>query len=274
MKPNVNSTSLRKIEDPRERYKSAMDEFSSARKDMSVFVSKTLKEKGIALKTVAETAGVDAGGLSRALQGNFSLPPRAVEKFCSLFFCCSCHELLFGEPGITHLPRNLAVIANKSEKMSKQKKNSLLSIVTNIYEHERRNNLLPTDIKPEQTIRHRIQEIAEDKYVVPMEILGEGVPAVVKVALKKYCTITDGDNGGYIGGLNSLMYYALELQTSVDYFICQDYTALTTLAYKKDGQIRIVTDKILIEFISKFLKLSSDGQVKALSEALNILWLD
>ncbi len=265
----VDIESLRRIIDPNERYQVATEEFKKIRRIVSEEILREMDEKGIKLVTLAEAVHVDAGGLSRRLKGEFTLPPDRLVKMCTSVFSRSCHEMMFGEPAITIVPRFLASALKAIEKASSQiKKNILLNIVE-IYDKERNDGTLPLNISGGQLIRQRIEEVAEDKHVLPMEILGSDASASIKVCLKKYTV----DQSDYVGNMTTLMYYAFELGTTLDYFIVQDYSIFTEIGYRDaEGIVRKIIDPTALQFTSKFLRLSEEGKREAISNAWACLW--
>lgn len=262
-----NLEELRSIENGALRYETARDAFEKGRTQIASGLFQELQDKGFSIRSVAADIGIDIGSFSRILNQKrpFAMLPGALEKLATKYLLKSTHEVMFGEPAVSMLPRHLSWLVKAMKHQSAATRKEISDYAASVYDVEKAEGLLP-DKTTEAIIRQRITEIAADLYVHPMSILGEDAAFIIKACLKKYLYTEQ-----YIGNLNSLMFYAFELNTTLDYFIALDYSSYTTLGYLYNGRIIEVTDKNAKSFISHYLRLSEKGQEDTLTQAYVLL---
>ena len=113
-------------------------------------------------------------------------------------------------------------------------------------------------------VRDRLIEQAEDKGVDVSLLLGDDAPSVIKTVLKKYMEVEN-----YNGGYNTQLFIAMSLHTSLDYFVCTDYSDITTVyCQTPEGKTTRVANQTLIQFLSCYLRLSPDRQKKVYQQQI------
>lgn len=247
-----------------ERYEAALEAFGDLRNIVSKKVAAELKEKGLSLPALSRGLQVDIGGLSKRLRANFSLPFDALRILSYYYLDKSCHEVMFGEKHATRLRGETAALARSLSRLPARGRNNVLELAYTIYRKEADIGRISVNPPSSQIIRERIKEIADGKYCAEIEIFGADAPPFLKSCIVKYMA----DDSAYVGKINSLMFYTLELNTSLDYFISADYTKYTTLSYLDGGAERTVSDVKTAQIIGKYLCLSPEGRARLAAEVI------
>jgi hypothetical protein len=211
--------------------------------------------------SVADAIGVDAGGLSRALsRGMFVTRPDALHKLGKLFLSKSCHEIMFGQRAKTILPRFLgSALAARRAASGKRIFAGMLDRALMIFDGERSRGAPPNPSSAE-LLRERIGELAGERRATTPNVFGRAISRQARVILKNCAAPGEAECS-----LQSLMYFALKAGTSLDYFIARDYTETTPVAYFSGNRLIDVDNEGALEFVSRFLRLSPDGQHELLA---------
>lgn len=269
--PYFDLDELRGIPDPAERFDAAAKEFapSDKRRQIGFDVADTLKEKGYAITHVAQAIGADAGLLSNCLNGRrpFALPVRCIVNLGSMYLNKSAHEIMFGESPPTLLPRHLAVAARAMKAADADTRDKISQTADDAFISEQAGKSLP-ERSAVEIEKIRIMELANDKYTHPVYALGENAAPQLKHGLKKFL---NSPNSASLT-LATLMFYALEAGTTLDYFIAEDYAALAAVAYQHRGRTVVISDRKTVRFISQYLRLSDEGQRDVLGKAYRLLF--
>lgn len=262
---------LREIEDPGARYRAAMDAFEArdARLQIGRDVAKALKESGHATTHVAANIGVDKGILSKYLTGKrpFGLSGDGLIKMGTMYLHKSAHQIMFGETAATLLPRHLEMVAKAMKSADSETREKVSAIAGDALRLEQIERKAP-ERQCSEVIGMRLKEIAADMYLNPLRIFGDDADADLKVALKRYVN----PSSAVIGYLSTFMLYALELNTTLDYFIAEDYSAYTPIGYQNGKVTTVVSDRKTQSFVSSYLRLSDQGQNEVLAQVYGVLF--
>jgi hypothetical protein len=244
------------IDDPEEQYAQLKAAYERARPLVTADVAGALSAKGYRLTSVADAIGVDAGGLSRALsRGAFVTKPDALHRLGKLFLSRSCHEIMFGTRGRTILPGFLGTALDvRRATGGKRIFAGALDRAAAIYADEQARGALPKPSSAE-LLRERLGELAGERRAAIPNIFGRSVCRQARVILRN-CMAPAGTECS----LQSLMYFAVKAGTSLDYFIAQDYTETTPVAYFRKNHLIDADNEGALDFVSKFLRLSPAGQ--------------
>lgn len=245
--------------DPKERDDRILDVFSNVRKEVSVKLKKILEEKKISVYNLARELGYNSALFWRIInEREFALSPKALEKLCYEVLNISCHEFIFGCKETSFLSKELSLIANILMSDNNLKKNILETL---------RNSQLDFsntgDIK---VARKRLKELAEDNYIYIDELFDRGTKRSLKITLRMNI-----EDENYNCGLKILMYYAFRFNTSLDYFITQDFIGYSTdiknpVCLFGDESKTPITDNDVLEILSKYLILPEEKQKDLFSQ--------
>lgn len=261
--PYYDTKSLMSIQDDCERYATSVKLFDETRRITAQDVSSDFKARGLVLRSTSEKIGTSPTGLMKALKSNLGMPVDALALFAALYFSKSTHEMMFGESAVTVLPKHLGYVAKYISEADTSTVNALYGKVVDIVKDDYLKGPAST-MKVPELIRNRLAEVAGDQNVPPAMLFGPNSPGALKTTVKKYFVTED-----HVGNLNTLMYFAMSLGTSLDYFCVNDYTAMTTIGYRSKNRIVPVTNQIAVDFIRKYLRLSPERK----SEILKTVWL-
>lgn len=247
-----------------ERMEAYTEFFSYLRQQMGRKIRQELVDKGYTAPYVADVIGCGANRLYQVLNGKaFAIPHDALVKLSSNFLNRSCHETMLGEPGITRLPKSLSLLTKTLRGYELSTQHFCLAEILNTYGRASDDSLI-AELNCQQIIRERYLEISYDKGVYPPNIL-ENLNHNLKTSFRK---LLFSDTGVTLQ-INTLLLLTIELGTSLDYFLVQDYTRFTRLCMY-DDPADIISDDVIVSFISYFLRLPPDLQAKMFAYVLNI----
>ena len=270
----IDETSLRNMPKSRERHAAALQEFYRARRERAEEISQQRKKVRYSLPYLSALLDdFDSAYLANILNGRraFSLPPAQLAVFCYYVYHKSCHEFLFGHTTAAMLPKVLSGAVKLFQELSEHRQQELLTLMKSWMKHDIRND---TDSTQEQTlpeprdpvvrkifetdhtrlVKRRIMEAAYDRILQPVDIFGTPVVEAIRNSVQSYLIKMDG----YYAKTNTLMYFALCLDTAIDQFCVVDYTEKT--AVKFFGTHELVTDQTAIEFIRTYLILQDEEE--------------
>lgn len=268
----IDIAAIRKIEDPEERYNTALRIFEDARAEASKEISAELDSKGIPRMVAANIAGVDVGGFTKRLQGQFTLPPLAITKLCYNCLKKSAHMVFAGEEGVTMLPRTLSLALNSLKGKKASARNAALLYSLSLFEKNTREAALNDELTFPQLLRSRLTEIAEDKGIYTIGLAGTDAPSSLKLCIRK-CF----EHENYSGRLNTLFYIAcIGNHTSLDGLIAPNPVAFTQLCYYTENyeNREIITDKTIRRIVSIYYDLNNENRNRLLIYLFNEHWSD
>lgn len=255
------------IPDPSERYATALGMFSAARKSAGREIAQSLKDKGLSAALVSDAIGVDAGGFSKRLHGEFTLPPSSLVMLCYTVLGKSVNEVLLGFPGVTMLPRCLSAGLMQLPRKGTGPKVNALKYALELRDVDRAEHRLSRDTPFSQLLRERVQQLADDKGVYPPDICGADAPPTVKGVIKK---CIDQDN--YVGLINQQLYIAVTNNTTIDGIIAANPVDYTRIALY--GSDDIIGDKMLRQIAAIYYDLCAESRAQLVVYLLNQHWLD
>lgn len=262
------------------RNKAMSAEIESARWQISKIVSKFLSDTGDFRKVaLAEDCGVDSGQFARALRTRFSMPPDALAVFCYRYYHKTAHELMFGAPMPTPLPRYLQKFALALNDIIQKDSQLLLELYVgcvSTYSNDEKHALpVKEGGSPAGTairiLRERLYEIADDKYCLPVDATTNFLTANTRATIKKI--LYDGENN-YISSIFFMMKLAIEYETTLDYLMVQNYAEIGDLSViAKDGKQVIISDRYVKGIIGMTLMMSEEKRQEYLGKTLSKLFL-
>lgn len=271
----VDEKSLREIPDPKERYAAAVEEFYRARRERSAEIIELRNEVRYSLAYISELLnGYEITYLSKMFTGKrlFALWPPQLAVFSYFLYHMSCHEFLFGNPGVTMLPKVLSGAVELFRGLIREKQEEVLSYMESLVpvqrEEEPRKNLrpllLPAPKNPavralyqgnhKKLVQRRLSEAANDRVLLPTTCMGTPTVPAIRSTIAGYFSDRMADD--FSAKTNTLMYFALALDTSVDQFCVVDYTQFTDL--RIFGSDEIITDDGERKFVQKYLLLQEE----------------
>lgn len=253
-------------------------EIDSARWKISERITEYLSEKGFPKVALANDCGVDAGQFARALKTRFSMPPDALAVFCYKYYRKTAQELMFGAPRPTPLPRYLEKFAVLLNDLREKDQYSLCSLYVSCADIFKEDNAAAKPIvtggSPSGTaisiLRNRLIELADGVYMLPVDATKNFLSSNTRVTIQKL--LNDGENN-YIGSIFFMMKLAVEYDTTLDYFLVQDYTALGDVCAHMDGQEVLITDQYVKAILGMVLLMSEPKRNEFLSRAWYTLQL-
>jgi len=251
-----------------ERYKAFKRIFKEYRPQMASRTLGIIKDKGYRRSDIASDLGITVSAFSRAIgERHFSFSPPGLAKLSIVILGESCHQTVWlGENKVSLLPTSLAVIAKHVKELGdKEFTQTISKYAKDLYTREVNLNT-DSKLSTEEVLIRRMTEASDDLFVAKERLLGANEASTVKISLinlleKESTTVTT----------TSIAYYAFVLDTSIDYFILQDYTLKTDVGYLNNGETVVIKDNDLLSFISYFLRLSDEGQSDILAKVFELL---
>lgn len=257
----------RKTTSLQERVNGYSDFFSSLRRQAGGKIKRELEDKGYTPVYVADAIECDRGRFTKGLNGDvFSVPHDSLVKLSANYLHKSCHEIILGEPGTTKLPKSLSLLVEIMRGYGLSTRHTCLTEIIKRFERT-----LPQEKNCQQIIKERYIEISYDKGVYPPNIINYEKNSAALKALNNLririsrMLFTDVKLTLQI---NTLMFLAMELGTSLDYFLVQDYTRYTNVCMYHDPT-DIVSDEAIVPFISYFLRLPLNLQAEMFAYVIN-----
>ena len=257
------------VEDEKLRFQKAKDSFSKARLALSGEIRLFLDEHGISQLDAAEIANVTPSALNKILKKEFSLPTQSIAPFAFQIMRTSCHKLFFGQDLPTMMPKVLSYLVRELSDMEDTEREPFYSELEQLYIRDEEKKSLATDKSCPELLRDRVLEAASDRFIFPSHLCGRLTDMSIKVSLRK---IEATEYPEFACSVPTIMYFAMSINTTVDYFVTADYTKFTSLRYFDGDVTDIVTEPDLISFVSKYLLLSKQSQDQFARNFLVSVW--
>lgn len=261
---------LRKIEDRDQRYRAAIEMFIEAKVDAGERLEMELEGNGIEFPYAAEVMGYSVAEFRRQLRkGGVRFKPHLTLRLANILLKESCHQLFFGERGVTELPRLESHLASILMDTDPSVKNETYAMAIRLYGQDRDSGALYCQEDDSGLVRDRILELCADRNVQLIYLLGRDECQMSKICLRK---IVMQEKPPYIPHNQMLMYYAFALNTSLDYFMAPDYTQFSDIRLFGSPTDQVVRDAQTIKIIGKFLVLCPESRRALASYILNQYW--
>ena len=265
----IDTVSLLSIADKRERYLTAVKVFEQAKLEAGHAIDAEFQEKGISYLYAADLVEYPYQGFRQnLLKRGLALKPHALTNLAYKVLNRSCHHLFFGVDGVTELPRLPSWLA-KCMLGSDRLKNEAFNCVSRLYSEGKEDGTLLNDISEAELIRSRVFELAADRYVTVPNVLGADEPSIVKISLRKF---TFPDKKSYVLKNIMLLYFTMELNTSLDYFTAPNYTQYTDLRCFGAPERECIRDRLVKQVLGKYLVLSPDAKKEFVSWVMARQW--
>lgn len=261
--------SLRRIEDRDQRYRAALEIFTKAKLDAGARVEMELEGNGIDFPYAAEVMGTSVAEFRRQLDKGVRFKPHLTLRLANILLKESCHQLFFGERGITELPRLESHLTSILLEATPNVKNEVYAMAIHLYSQDRNSGTLYCQNDDSGLVRDRIMELCADRNVQSLYLLGQDECQMSKLCLRKFVT---QEEPIYIPQNQVLMYYAFALNTSLDYFMAPDYTQFSDIRLFGSPTNQAVRDAQVIKIIGKFLVLCSESRRALASYILSQYW--
>lgn len=305
----VDVDSLMKIEDVVERHNEAKKAFDLRKEDLALWVKPEFKRRGVVQRALAKEIDMKASSMNRSINprnNKFSVPLAHLSEFAFLGLGMSGHELLFGTKVPTRLPRPLSTIARHLAACSEETKFQAVQYITGeVWNSEHEKEWRETSYSPSNSkeytvsdlIADRLTEIVEDRYITAPMIFGLNVPlpSTYRETLRFAINKRDHSGRDEMGtgeqtdsedlieseektrspSISTVMFTAMCLYTTVDYFTSVDYTKYGKVRLydrDKNGNDIIVEDPDVLYVISRYLRLSKEGRDLAHTRLLRLIW--
>lgn len=224
--------------------------------------------------TIAEDCGIDRTAFAKSMNHKFYVPLDSCEKLCYKYLNKTVHELMFGAPKVTPLPRHLNFLGQELAKLSESDGDgayelcSLYMTCKEIFDKDsdRNDDLLsqPTAEGAALAIcKERIFEIAGGLFSLPEESAGHSLSPNVRSWIRK---VTYSENERCT--IFSIMHLAIEYQTTLDYLLVRNYAQLGDICCRsEDGADILITDRYAKDIISMILQMSEHARAEFLRQA-------
>jgi hypothetical protein len=262
----IDTNALLRIADGEERYEKSCDEFNRCREDLSQEIKKYMKEEGISSIDLSTFLGIDPGGLSRSLRKPFAVPLDKMTLFCYEFMHQSCHELFFGQSANTRLPRMLSYIVKIMMGNAVIKKR-VYERAEALYTQHRNANTLLTGCDTVDIVRARILEWAGDIVIPAKYLCGIDSPMPIRSGLSR---LAEGERTSL--RINTVMYYTLIAETTLDYFLAVDYTQYTNIFLHDASPNDTIHDRFIRRFVGRYLTLPQEAKDELAQIAMLACW--
>lgn len=261
---------LRGIEDREKRYRAALEMFIEAKLDAGERLEVELEGNGIEFPYAAEVMGYSVAEFRRQLsKGGIRFKPHLTLRLANMLLKESCHQLFFGERGVTELPRLESHLASILMDAGPDVKNEAYTMAIRLYSQDRDAGTLYCQQDDSGLVRDRILELCADRNVQLIYLLGKDECQMSKICLRKFVT---QEAPPYIPQNQVLMYYAFMLNTSVDYFMAPDYTQFSDIRLFGAPADQVIRDAQTVKTIGKFLVLCPESRRALASYILNQCW--
>lgn len=258
---------LNQINDPKEHYRFALDEFKAARQRASLTVKNDLSAREISNVFAAGRMGIDVGGFGRQLKGNFALPPESLVTLCNDLLLKSVTQVMFGDRGETKLTRSLSVALEPLENEDDATRNRIVKYAQALRSEAARSQHLAQEMPFNDLLRDRILEIAQDMDVVPFNICGLNAEPAVRASIRN---LIDRDN--FCCSLNTLLYIAACNNTTIDALIAPNPVPFTMIRYYNKRRGRVIYNKEIRKLAELYYGLDEAYRRRLLVYLLNRSW--
>lgn len=261
----IKDSEIRQIADSRERFEVFHAQLKEARVAAADTVRVALAQNGLNQVMTAEILGCDVALVHRSIKKQYSLTAEATVKLCYSIMNVPCHSIYSAEPAVTILPRRLSMLANvyKSGKATDRLRYSQYVMDAQTQEHQKGTWYAQPLV---ERIGERIYEAAADRAVLPGNLCGTDELFNTKTSLMFYADQKDKDTTKL--RLGSLFYFAVMMNTTLDYLIAPDYVTNTDVCLFWDKERKPLTDKALKFFLSKFLTLTAEDQEMVMAQII------
>ena len=253
---------IREIEDSKERYETALELFNQTRRDAGKTAEQTLMENAFDLTEAAERLNMTGDELRRQLRDGSVLEPLTIVLLADRLLNESCHRFLFGMDGITELPQTESVLTDALLEGTEVEREAISTLVDELFGYDDANNLLADPLNLPDVVRARILALCVDRQIEPSKLLGINEHHLCRISLKKVALQKAPPCEPQ---LNFLMYLAIMLNTSIDYFLTLDYVVHTAVRRFAAPEKDVIKDKDAIYTVGQFLHLSPQSREKVLA---------
>ena len=249
---------------PRDEYRAVKDRVNTGCENAVKTIWNCLDEKQSNPRQLAMMAGVDYPLLTKKLRSSagFRMDNLSRLAYCDLIGH-SCHSLFLGEEAVTELPRLLSTMVHALEQMSYEKRMGTLSMTQEIFRAAKKDaRLLRNRIPVSELTNLRLREAAQDRFCRVRNLCGMDANLALRVILshvesEETNRLTKHGQPVTVS-LSAVACVALKLRTSLDYFAAYDYTPYTDL--RCFGSDCVITDTLLIRFVSMYIQLNCEDQ--------------
>ena len=255
----IDTEALLAIPDSKERYAASMKAFREAKIEAGKEIEQRLTSAGRgSLMRAAQVAGCDEGGFGRRLRsGGFTVPPDGLVRLSYQVLNQSCHRTYFGVRGVSELPVDLTYYLHILQELTDIERKRFLAYIQELNAADQDEPTRVDHMSSADIIRMRIKEASEDRYVMPENLCGEDAVSTLKTSIRK---ITTSDNPQSFMRIQTLMFMAMELNTSLDYFIAPDYLTFTDVRCYGKGPEKKPLRPVLVQILGIYLKMSQNAR--------------
>lgn len=258
---------IRAESDPVLRHDIAAAQIDSARWKVGQRIAAELKEKGVRKIKVAEVCGCHPSQLTRALSGQFMMPPDSLVILCNRFLFRTVHETMFGAPMVTQLPKHLSLLARELTSAKADVRSELHSRCQEILMGSKTAANISRPDDAVSVLKERVIEFADDRYCFVTNAPGRRYVSQLSMAVRKLTLLRD-DGKNHIGSLLFFMQMAIELGTSLDYLMVRNYARFGDVSYQnKRGGYSEVNNRKVKEIIEMLLDMPEEAMQQFLNEA-------
>lgn len=233
-----------------------------------VLLDKVRDKYGYCALDIANALDVNPTALTRVRKSGFIAGPQLLSSLCYNYFKMSCHEFLFNDSDpVSPLPRRLAAAGKVMEESMLHTRKKILDMVADVradYEKEhgpyqRNVVLLPGE---------RFQEFADENFSTIYQCLGDKGGWRVNIVLRGLNRFNpENIRGG--AHLDTVMYLAYAMGTTIDSLLVQDYSKVTSIGYRYANRVVKFTDSSTVKTMSHLLNLSNDVQNRCIASIFN-----
>ena len=277
----VDTAELLREDDLSERYDMAKEAFDVRRIAIGENIRNEIKGTGLRQVDLARDLDIDAISMNRGFRprnGKFEFPVARLSEFARRTLKMSGHELLFGINMPSRLPRYLSAIIDALMHDEEKKIQAISYITGDIWRSDRERKWRDEEYSIlnnkgygiTELIADRLTEVSEGMYATVSLMFDSFAPFTIRNALRLAV-----EQRNRTLKMNTLMFVAMCLHTTVDYFISVDYTAYTDVRLydpDEDQNAVIVRDRDTLVFLSYYLRLSKEGQHEAYAYLLRLIW--
>lgn len=256
------------IDNQKERYRRALDLCKAARKHACSNVKDELSSRQITKLFAAERMGIDPGGFGRQLKGNFAIPPEALLKLCYNLLNKSVTQIMFDDKGKTRLPRALSAALSPLEDEDNATRGRIVKYAQSLRTEAVRSQHLAPEVPLNVLLRSRINEIAEDRDVLPIHICGERAEPAVCASIRNLFGKDD-----FCCTLNSLLYIAACNRTTIDALIAPNPVTYTAICFYKSTGEKTVYNKNIRKLAGIYYELDEEYRRRLLVYSMNRHWV-
>lgn len=257
--------SFRAIHSVKDRYNVSKEAFQRQLCVVAAENYQWMVEAGYSIYSLAPFLEINPSTVERSLnrkgdmEHTFKMPIGAFIKYSYNFRKMSCHELLFGIKGKTKLPRFPSGILRFYMMLTDEEKSEICGIcmtrsLLRKMKSENESGKVETREQIFQRLLARCKTLADDHSIPIRLFAGAYGPHQINMLSRNSRT---GRTSGSIQ-FKTLMYLAMEYDTSVDYFIAPNYLDFTEAVFF--GSNEAICDESALLFIKLFLSMQPEDQ--------------